>query len=145
MTRHRPPTYPEKLASVLLMLRIGDEWLIPEPVRSTGTAKQILSCTQWDHYPIRRCDGGTNDPRNLRPLSVAAHAQKTATVDIPAIAKGKRIRRSVAETRAIILAKVGQLADAEVERRKSRKPLPCGRASGWKKPINGNAVRRVKP
>jgi hypothetical protein len=141
--RHRPPSYPEKLAAVLLMLRIGDEWLIPEPIRSKGTAHDILKCTVWDHVtPV--ANGGSNDPRNLQPLSVAAHAVKTAK-DIPAIAKGKRLARSAEETRRIILARVGQLADAEVMRRKRKHPLPCGKASGWKKRLDGQVVRRVKP
>jgi hypothetical protein len=145
MTRHRPPTYPEKLAAVLLLLKVGDEWLIPEPTRSKGNAHEILRYATWDHYPIRRADGGTNDPRNIRPLSIAAHGEKTAKTDIPQIAKGKRLARSAEETRRIILARVGQLADAEVMRRKRKHPLPCGKASGWKKRLDGQVVRRVKP
>ena len=139
----RPPSLAEKLASVLLLLKVGDEWLIPEPIRSKGNAKEILKCCQWDHYPIRRVDGGTNDPRNIRPLPDHVHAAKTAKKDLPEIAKGKRIRRSVEKTRAIILAKVGRPADDEVRRRRKKHPLPCGRDSGWKKPLGKNAIRRV--
>jgi hypothetical protein len=140
----RPPSLTEKLASVLLQLKLGDGWLIPEPIRSTGTAHEILAYVQFDHYPVRRADGGTNDPRNLRPLPIAVHAAKTAEKDIPEIAKGKRIRRSVEETRAIILSRIGQLAETEVKRRKRKHPLPCGKLSGWKKPLGKNAIRRVK-
>ena len=141
----RPPNLREKLASLLLLLKIGEDWLIPEPVRSQGSADDILKCCEWDHYPVRRADGGDNDPRNIRPLPRTVHAEKTAAKDIPAIAKGKRLARSAEETRRIILAKVGRLADEEVRRRKARHPLPCGKLSGWKKPLNGNAVRRTKP
>jgi hypothetical protein len=144
MTSRRPPSYSEKLASVLLLLKVGDEWLIPEPTRSKGNAREILALCHWDHYPIRRADGGTNDPRNIRPLSIAAHGDKTAKTDIPQIAKGKRLARSAEETRRIVLARVGQLADAEVNRRTSARPLPCGKLSGWKKPLGKNAARRVK-
>lgn len=140
----RPPSLSEKLASVLLVLKLGDDWLIPEPIRSKGSADEILKCCQWDHYPVRRADGGTNDPRNVRPLPAAVHAEKTAKKDLPEIAKGKRLSRAAEETRRIILAKVGQIADEDVKRRKRANPLPCGKRSGWKKPLNGNAVRRVK-
>jgi hypothetical protein len=30
------------------------------------------------------------------------------------------------------------------QRKPSRWPLPCGRNSAWKKPINGNAVKRPR-
>lgn len=141
----RPPNLTEKLASVLLVLKLGDDWLIPEPIRSKGSADEILAYCQWDHYPVRRADGGTNDPRNIRPLPVAVHAEKTAKKDLPEIAKGKRLSASAEETRRIILAKVGKIADDEVMRRKRKHPLPCGKHSGWKKPLGKlNAVRRVK-
>jgi hypothetical protein len=104
MTR-RPPSYSDKLASVLLMLKIGDEWLIPEPVRSKGSTREILSCAVWDHItPV--ANGGGNDPRNLQPLSSPAHAIKTAK-DVSGIAKGKRLARTADETRRIILARIG--------------------------------------
>lgn len=145
MTSSRPPNLTEKLASVLLVLKLGDDWLIPEPIRSKGSADEILKCCQWDHYPVRRSDGGTNDPRNIRPLPAAVHAEKTAKKDLPEIAKGKRLSASAEETRRIILAKVGKIADDEVMRRKRKHPLPCGKLSGWKKPFGKlNAVRRVK-
>jgi hypothetical protein len=141
----RDPNLSEKLACVLLLLKVGDEWLIPEPIRSSGSAKDIIALIQFDHDPIPYANGGGTQPQNLTPRSVAQHREKTATVDLPRIAKGKRLARSAKETRRIILARIGQLADAEVNRRKRKHPLPCGKASGWKKPMNGNAVRRTKP
>ena len=140
----RPPNLTEKLASVLLVLKFGDDWLIPEPIRSKGSADEILKCCQWDHYPVRRADGGTNDPRNIRPLPAAVHAEKTAKKDLPEIAKGKRLSASAEETRRIILAKVGKIAESEVKRRKRRNPLPCGRDSDHKRRLDGRIVRRVK-
>ena len=140
----RDPNLSEKLACVLLLLKVGDEWLIPEPIRSTGSAKDIIALIQFDHDPIPYANGGGTEPQNLTPRSVAQHREKTATVDLPRIAKGKRIARTQAEFRALLLRKIGQGLDAEAARRK-RRALPCGKASGWKKPMNGNAVRRTKP
>lgn len=52
--------------------------------------------TTWhaDHE-IVRAHGGSDYPPNVRPLCKACHAEKTAKVDIPAIAKGKRQTKSV--------------------------------------------------
>lgn len=145
MTPRRAPNRTEQLAAVLLLLRVGDEWLIPEPLRSTGSAEEIVATIEFDHYPVRRADGGTNKPQNLRPMSIAAHAEKTAEVDIPQIAKRKRLNETQREFCNRLLRKIGQGLDAEAARRKRGRPLPCGRASGWKKPLGKlNAVRRTK-
>ena len=77
-----------KLASALLQL--GD---IPYDHAKQMTAAQINSLYQFDHYPVRRADGGTDAPWNLVPRLIAAHRTKTATVDMPALAKGRRIRQ----------------------------------------------------
>jgi hypothetical protein len=141
----RAPNLTEKLASVLLMLRVGKDWLIPEPLRSTGSARDICKLIHFDHDPIPYANGGTTAPQNLTPRAIAQHQEKTATVDLPRIAKGKRIERSQAEFRELLLRKIGQGLDAEVARRKRGHKLPCGKASGWKKPLGKlNAVRRVK-
>jgi hypothetical protein len=140
----RDPNLTEKLASVLLLLKVGNEWLIPEPLRSTGSAAQIAATVEFDHDPIPYANGGTTAPQNLTPRSIAAHAEKTATIDLPRIAKGKRLERTHEEFRRLLLRKIGQGLDAEAARCKRGRRLPCGKDSGWKKPMNGNAVRRVK-
>ncbi len=144
MKPRRSPNLTEKLASTLLLLKVGDEWLIPEPLRSTGSAKQICALIHFDHDPIPYANGGTTAPQNLTPRGIAQHREKTATVDLPRIAKGKRLERTHEEFRALLLRKIGQGLDAEAARRKRGRRLPCGKASGWKKPLNGNAVRRTK-
>jgi len=75
-----------KLASALLAL--GD---IPHEHAKQMSAEQIISLYQFDHYPIRACDGGPFRPWNLRPLLIAEHRRKTAEIDHPAIAKDKRV------------------------------------------------------
>lgn len=147
MTR-RSPNLSEKLAATLLFLKTGNDWLIPEPVRSEGSAKQILALVQFDHDPIPHANGGGTEPQNLTPRRVAQHQDKTCRIDTPRIAKGKRLSEADRAHCAALAAKVGMIAEAEVERRKTRTipsgPLPCGKKSGWKKPMNGKAVRRVK-
>lgn len=81
-----------KLAATLLQL--GD---IPYDDGVQMTAEQIISLYQWDHFPVRKCDGGPDEPWNLVPRLIAEHRTKTATIDQPQIAKGKRIRRKWAQ------------------------------------------------
>src|SRR5262245_30905746 len=84
-----------KLAAALLQL--GH---VPYEHARGMTDDQIISLYQFDHYPVRKSDGGPDAAWNLVPRLIAAHRAKTATVDQPAIAKGKRIRRKLAEHRA---------------------------------------------
>jgi hypothetical protein len=81
-----------RLAAALLAL--GD---IPYEDSKLMTAEQIISLYQWDHHPLRRCDFGSDHPSNLRPMLIAAHRAKTTTIDMPAIAKGRRIRARQAQ------------------------------------------------
>lgn len=63
-------------------------------------ADQIISLFHLDHCPIPKAEGGPDEPWNLTWRLIRAHREKTAKTDIPAIAKGKRIRRKQAEHRA---------------------------------------------
>lgn len=71
--------------------------------------------------------GGTDDDTNTGPAHVNCADAKTTERDLPAIAKAKR-------------QKAKHLG---IKRPKGR-PMPCGRASGWKKPFNGPPVPRQK-
>ena len=68
-------------------------WAAPIPFQQskTMTAKQIIRCFTFDHYPIPHAHGGSDHPSNLCPRLCAVHKIKTATVDIPMIAKVKRV------------------------------------------------------
>jgi len=89
-----------KCAAVLLAL--GD---IPHEHAKMMTNAQIISLYQFDHYPVRKCDGGPDEAWNLVPRLIAAHRDKTAAIDVPAIAKGKRIRRKWQQHRQRMEAK----------------------------------------
>lgn len=83
-----------KLAAALL--KLGD---VPHEHAKQMTADQVICLYQFDHYPIRKCDGGPDEPWNLVPRLIKEHRTKTATIDQSQIAKGKRIRRKWAAHR----------------------------------------------
>ena len=76
-----------KLASALLAL--GH---IPYADAKLMTADQICSLYHFDHYPIRKADGGLDEPWNLQPLGIMDHRVKTAKKDKPELAKQARLR-----------------------------------------------------
>lgn len=68
------------------------------------SAQQIVSLFQFDHYPIRHEAGGPAEPWNLVPRFIPVHRIKTAKIDMPEIAKIKRISRAHQDFVARILA-----------------------------------------
>jgi hypothetical protein len=113
-----------KLASALLAL--GH---IPYEDSKRMTAAQIISLYQWDHYPVRKADGGSDAPWNIRPMLRAAHRAKTARVDMPAMAKSRRI----------------QLGEAEHQLRMAAKLLGLPRRTGGKRRSSWPQRRRPQP
>lgn len=107
MSKRKHISLETKLAAALLMLRDGSgELLIQYEHGQLMTANQICSLFQWDHWPIRHEDGGPNEPWNLTPRLIQDHRRKTAKIDAPEAAKGRRIRESVRQHVARLLAKV---------------------------------------
>lgn len=80
--------------------------------------------TEWDHI-IALALGGLDAMENLQPLCKACHKAKTAG-DIKAIRKSERQRQRTAGIS-----------------RQSRNPIPGSKDSGWKRKIDGRAVRRT--
>lgn len=86
-----------KLAAALLTMLRADESgqlvpVIPYSEAKALTSDQIIARFHLDHYPIRKADGGTDDPWNLEWRPVAEHEKKTREIDVPQMAKQKRIR-----------------------------------------------------
>lgn len=86
-----------KLAAALLTMKRPNEAGILVRVISYERAKkmtadQIIAEFHFDHYPIRHADGGPCEPWNIEPRPVAEHLKKTAEIDIPQLAKQKRLR-----------------------------------------------------
>jgi hypothetical protein len=139
-TRRRCFNMTERLAAAYL--RLG---LVPEPLASTGTARDICRYVEADHNLLHALGGDTR-PQNCNLLPKPVHTEKTKR-DIAIAAKVKRIADHFAEHRRKLLAKSDGLQSvAPPKTRKGNRPLPCGRNSGWKKPLGKfNAVRRIAP
>lgn len=140
-TRRRTANMTERLAAAYLAI----PGLVPEPLRSSGTAKQIVAFIEADHNIPFALGGGTA-PQNLNLLPKDLHAAKTRK-DVANIAKSKRLAAKVAEFHHKLFAKHhGLQLRGPAKTRKGNRPLPCGRRSGWKKPLNSFvAVRRITP
>lgn len=98
-----------KLASALLHMVRQDEDgkfvpVIPHTEAKTMTADEIVARFDFDHV-VFHAIGGDIRPSNLTPRLRAEHRDKTAKVDIPAIAKVKRLSKSEEEFRARITAR----------------------------------------
>lgn len=93
------PNLTEKLAGALLRIRNEDgSWLIPAPLRETGTAKEVCAAVQFDHRPPVTF-GGDNRPQHLFPMLTLEHREKSKRDNWEA-KKSARIRRKAAERRA---------------------------------------------
>ena len=95
----KSPNLMTKLASTLLALED-----IPYTDAKLMSAEQMISLYHFDHN-IRHAEDGTIDFWNLTPRLIVPHREKTTKVDVPAIAKGKRIRKKAEKFTAAMLAK----------------------------------------
>jgi len=136
--KRKAPNLREMLAAALLQLNPDlREWA------KTKTPKQIIAMFHADHYPVRHADGGSTHPTNLVMRLIPEHLEKTRKIDVPAVAKNKRLAKAHEAFRARILAKTSQgpLKTALRSRWASR-PLPGTRASGVKMKFGGKSERR---
>jgi hypothetical protein len=136
--RKRAPSQTEKTAAALLQIKRGDEWLIPEPLRSSGDAKAICAHVQWDHKFLHAF-GGDTAPQNIQPLSKLEHKGKTRR-DRMLVTKAKRIEKKHEEFQRQLLAPTPK-APAKLTK-KGYRPMPCGRNSNQKMTIKGKVVPR---
>lgn len=85
------------------------------------SSEQILSLFQFDHGVHESIDGPTVH-WNLTPRFIAEHRRKSNKIDIPQIAKTKRISAEQEAFRRRMLEKSGPALEPEVEKNKpSRK------------------------
>lgn len=100
-----------KLAAALLQMKrcertlIGDKWvpIISHEEAKTLTDDQIIARFHFDHYPIPHAQGGPDEPWNLTPSPVLDHKEKTAKIDVPMIAKTKRLTKAHEDFRRTML------------------------------------------
>lgn len=83
----------------------------------------IVAGAQYDH-DIPDALGGEPVLENCVVLCGPCHREKTSTLDVPMIAKAKRIEAK------------------RMNAKKSRSPLPGSKASKWKRRMDGSVVRR---
>jgi hypothetical protein len=105
------------------------------------TPEEIIGRFDFDHAVVPHAEGGGNEPWNLVPRLRAEHRKKTAKVDVPRIAKNKRLRASQAAFGEAMEAKAGR---AETPAGKPRRCLamPGSKSSHWKRKFDGRVVRR---
>ena len=126
----RAPNKTEREAACLLMLKRGNEWLIPEPLRSKGTAEEICKSVQY-HHEFPDALGGTTDPRNMTPMLKPDHQVETVTRTIPTIAHSRKQAEAQEEFRRRMLVKGQAVAEPKEERRRPK----------LRRKMNGELVR----
>lgn len=131
----RAPNMREKLAATILAWQRALGTPVPREHAQAMTAHQICSLVEFDHYPVRRVDGGTNHPDNLEPLFRAEHRHKTATIDVPQIRKADRITR----TEQALRAGTGMPGDPGIT------PEAQKVASSWVRELLGDPPRGERP
>jgi len=80
---------------------------------------------EYDHFPVRAADGGSGELSNCAAVCIRCHRWKTAKVDIPQIAKSKRL-----------FERRWNLSTA------SPRPVPGSRKSSLKRRFDGTASPR---
>lgn len=71
------------------LLKLGDvEYLHAKQM----SEDQIISLYHV-HHNIHHADGGVDEYWNVEPMLIAPHKERTAKIDVPTIAKNKRIRK----------------------------------------------------
>ena len=99
-----------KLATMVCM------WLeLPDDLSKAMPEAEILGLVEWDHWPVRKADGGEDAHYNIRPLLRHDHKLKTER-DAAEMAKDRRV------VAAKILHLQRMVAKAAGEPRPERKP-----------------------
>jgi hypothetical protein len=151
---------PVKRAALYRNMRKNGGKLICEETKDELTEDDILSRRiHIDHSPpleLRARDEfghhkpAPNDLNHLEVVSAVGHIRRTSKRrglyrgDQTEIAHSRKLRAGMDDHRARMDAKAG-IAEIPKQRHKPKlrsRPVPGSKASGWKKPLRGPAVRR---
>lgn len=99
--------------------------LVPDLRRPNGCGVRLVDGQIRYEHIIQNAVRQNNSLDNCAALTLACWREKTSEHDLPVIAKSNRVRD---RARGI--------------KRRSSRPMPCGRGSPWKKRIDGSVVRR---
>jgi hypothetical protein len=149
MSKARIPTKVKWAAALLAIRHEVDGRLVPcisYAEAKTLTADQIIA--RFDHHHvILEHFGGVTEPWNIQPMLRPEHRKRTAKLDVPAIAKGKRITKKEAAHKARMAEKLllvdvrGDMADRPKPKWPSR-PMPGSKASSLRRRMDGRVERR---
>jgi 5-methylcytosine-specific restriction protein A len=81
---------------------------------------------EYDHFPIRAADGGFGELGNCAAVCIKCHRWKTSKIDLPQIAKSKRL-----------FNRQWNIVD-------HHNPIPGSSRSGFKRTLNGDTRTRVR-
>ncbi len=140
-----------KLASALLtIVRPNDkgelERVVPHEQAKLMSDDQIISLFHFDHYPVPHAHDGPDEAWNLEPRPIVEHRTITAKVDVPRIAKAKRLTKATVALSAAMQAKLTEelpVASQKQKRGFSCGPMPGSRASGIRRRMDGRVERRT--
>jgi hypothetical protein len=99
----------------------GSTYGFPRGVRCNAN---LAYGVEYDHFPVRAADGGPDDLSNCAAVCVKCHRWKTSRIDIPQIAKSKR------------------LFEKQWNLQRPTTSLPGSRLSGFKRKVDGSTLRR---
>lgn len=117
---------------------------IPHEHQKLMRAQDIRALVQFDHA-IHHAIGGNVVFSNLTMRTVADHREKTAKIDIPQIAKTKRLSAKQEEFRRRLERKTNPGDTEENPTPPSRfrsRPLAGTKQSGMKRRMDGTVVKR---
>lgn len=100
-------SFKTKLVAALCQMRheVDGKWelILTHDEAKALSEDQILSLFHFDHSVIPHAEDGPDVHWNLAPGLIVPHRKKTATIDVPGIAKRRRINKAHLEFQRLML------------------------------------------
>ena len=100
-------SFKTKLVAALCQMRheVDGKWelILTHAEAKALSEDQVLSLYNWDHTVIPHAENGPDEFWNLAPELIVPHRKKTATVDVPGIAKRRRVNKAHLEFQRLML------------------------------------------